>query len=77
MQSRRFCTTIREIFRFTFNIIGNKFPQPVIFRFVYENMEDGLIFRELSAESGRVGSSVYGGMYFNLRETNSNTVIPL
>ncbi len=46
-------------FRITFNIIGKKFPQSGRFTNVFvRTWKDSFIFRELSAESGRVGSSV-------------------
>ncbi len=52
--SGRICTTIMEIFRITFNITEEiVLIIKEIFKFVHQNME----ILELSAETGRVGSS--------------------
>ena len=54
LQLRRFCKSIGNMLRTTFNIMGENCP----FQRDFQIWKDWFIFRELSAESRRVGSSV-------------------
>ncbi len=61
LHSGRFCTTINQIYRITFNIIGTKFPQSGSFSNPFtRTWKDWFICWKLSADLGIAGSSVSG-----------------